>query len=132
MSVQTRSVRKSEIGVRVFERQVDTRLRVLMVYTPQCPCVQKELVERTAVHPVRVCRNGGFLGEDDLASDGGVDREHPPVHEPAIPKVRIVDLFCCPFQYFMHQALGCLRLRFEYEKLDGGGEQCQLDLFTQR
>ena len=84
-----------------------TRLRVLMVYTPQCPRMQKQLVERTAVHSVCIGGYRGLFSEHNLACDGGVDCEHTPVHEPAISKVGIVDFFCGPLQELVDNRFAC-------------------------
>ena len=73
--------------------------------------MEKELVECAAVHAVRVGRNRGLLGEDDLSGDGWVDGEHAPVHEPAIAQVRVVDLLGGPLQNLVHERFGSVRLR---------------------
>ena len=104
------------------EEERQTHLRILMIYAPQSPRVQQQLVERAAVHAVRVGRNRGLLGEDNLSGDGWVDGEHAPVHEPAVAQVGVVDLFGGPLEHLVHYRLARLGLRFVDEEFDRGGE----------
>ena len=90
--------------------------------------MQKQLVECAAVHAVRVCRDGGFLGQDVLSCDGWVDSEHSPVHEPAVSEIRVVGLLRYPLQDLVNDGLRGLRLWLVNEQLDGRREQRELDL----
>ena len=72
--------------------------------------VEEELVECPAVHAVRVGRDCGFLGEDDLPRNGWVDGEQAPIHEPAIAQVRIVYLLGSPLEYLVYKRLSRVRL----------------------
>lgn len=84
--------------------------------------MQKQLIQGTSVHPVRVVRDRGFLSENDLARDGGVDGEHAPVHEASVAEVGIVDFFGGPLEDFVDDVLGGLGLGFVDEEFDGGGK----------
>ena len=110
------------------EEERQTHLRILMIYAPQSPRVQKQLVERAAVHAVRVCRDRRLVREHDLARDGGVDCEQPPVHESAIAQVRVVDLLRRPLEDFVHELLRPVRRGLVHEKFDDRCQERKLDL----
>lgn len=44
-------------------------LWVLVVYAPKRPGVKQKLVERTAIHPIRVCVDGWFFHEHNFTCD---------------------------------------------------------------
>ena len=80
-----------------------------MVNAPERSSVEQKLVKSTTIHSIRVCRNRWFFHEDNFACDGGIDCQQPPVHESPVPQVRVIDLLCCPFEYFVDQLFRRLR-----------------------
>ena len=82
-----------------------THLRILVVNTSKGPCVEKQLIQSSSIHPVRVGGYWGFLGENNLSRYTWVDSQHAPVHEPSITQIRVVDFFRGPLKDFMNQLL---------------------------
>lgn len=76
-----------------------------MVYAAQRARVQQQLVERAAVHAIRVRGDRRLLCEDDLARDRRVDREHAPVHESAVAQIGVVDVLGRPLEDLVHDRL---------------------------
>lgn len=90
--------------------------------------MQEQLVKGPAVHAVGVRRDCGLLREDDLARRAGAEGEQPPVHEPAVAQVGVVDLLRRPLEHLVHERLGRVALGLVDEDLDRGGEERELHL----
>jgi len=105
-----------------------TYLRILVVYTPQCTRVQKELIQSTSVHPIGISRYWGFLRQHNIFRRRRINGKHSPIHKPPIPQIWIVNFFCCPFENLVHEFLCSVRVGLVDEEFYGRCEQCQLNL----
>ena len=99
-----------------------------MIYAPQRRSVQQQLIQRAAVHAVRVRRDRRLLAQHDLLRRRGVHGEQAPVHEAAVAQVGVVDVLGRRFEDLVHERLGGLGLRVVDEVLDDGGEEGELHL----
>lgn len=61
------NVLEAHVSTHMLNHEMGTYFWVFVVYRRQRPGVQQELVERTSLHPVRVCGDRGLLRQDDLA-----------------------------------------------------------------